>query len=182
MNNRFTFKFNLLIALGITLFWTTPLFSAAVATKVMVRAVSRDAKIIGTAVGAAKITIRDLSTGTVLAQGIQEGGTGDTQRIMLEPRKRGQTVYDTEGAAGFVATLMLGQPTVVEITAEGPLGTPQSTQRASKTLLLIPGEHILGEGVLLEIHGFTVALVEPTAETRIVSGRPLEVRATVRMT
>ena len=41
---------------------------------------------------------------------------------------------------------MLERATVVEVTAEGPLGTPQSTQRASKTLLLVPGQDVLGGG------------------------------------
>lgn len=152
-----------------------------VPTKVMVRAVSRDAKIIGTNVGGARITIRDASNGRVLAEGVQEGATGNTRLIMVKPRERGSTVYGTEGAAGFLATLELQRPTTVEIIAEGPLGTPQSTQRASKTLLVIPGRDILGEGVLLEIHGFTVTLLEPTRAV-FKPGETTETRATVRMT
>lgn len=62
---------------------------------------------------------------------------------------------------------MLERPTVVEVTAEGPLGTPQTTQRASKTLLLVPGQDVLGEGVLLEIHGFTVTFLAPTPNDRL---------------
>jgi hypothetical protein len=59
------------------------------------------------------------------------------------------------GTAGFLSTLMLDRPTVVEITAEGPLGPPQSIQRVSKTMLVIPGQDVLGDGVVLEIHDFT---------------------------
>jgi hypothetical protein len=44
-----------------------------VPTKVLVRAVSRDAKIIGDGVGGARITIRHATSGEVLAQGIQRG-------------------------------------------------------------------------------------------------------------
>lgn len=156
--------------------------AAGIPTKVVVRAVSRDAKVIGTNVGGARITIRDASTGMVLAEGVQKGGTGDTELIMIRPRARGSTVYNTPNAASFLATVMLERPTVVEVTAEGPLGTPQSTQRASKTLLLVPGQDVLGEGVLLEIHGFTVALLTPTENDRVSVESELQVRAKVTMT
>ncbi len=159
-----------------------PAAAQAIPTKVMVRAVSRDAKVIQDPVGGARITIREVATGTVLAQGVQQGRSGNTELIMVKPRARGATVYDTPGTAGFLATLMLDRPTVVEITAEGPLGNPQATQRASKTLLLVPGQHLLGEGVLLEIHGFIVDLLAPVAGAEVRAGQPLPVRVKVTMT
>ncbi len=159
-----------------------PAAAQAIPTKVMVRAVSRDAKVIQDPVGGARITIREVATGTVLAQGVQRGRSGNTELIMVKPRARGATVYDTPGTAGFLATLQLARPTVVEITAEGPLGNPQATQRASKTLLLVPGQHLLGEGVLLEIHGFIVDLLVPVAGAEVRAGQPLPVRVKVTMT
>jgi len=150
-------------------------------TKVLVRVVSHDAKIIGSGVGGASVTIRDAVTGQVLALGRQEGSTGDTRRIMLEPRRRDGTVYNTDGAAGFLATLELEEPTVVEITAEGPLATPQARQRASKTMLLVPGKDVVGEGVILELMGFTVILASPSDSGSAAAGRPFEIRATVTM-
>lgn len=151
----------------------------AAPTRVTVRAVSRDAKVIGDGVGGARITIRDVDSKKVLASGIQAGGTGDTKRIMQEPRKRGAVVYGTEGAAAFRTTLDITRPTVVEITAEGPLKYPQAIQRASRTMLLLPGRHIEGEGVLLEIAGFIVDVPEAiTAD----SAQPLSLRANVTMT
>ncbi len=158
-----------------------PVAAQAILTKVMVRAVSRDAKVIQDPVGGARITIREVATGTVLAQGVQKGRSGNTELIMVKPRARGATVYDTPGTAGFLATLQLARPTVVEITAEGPLGNPQATQRASKTLLLVPGQHLLGEGVLLEIHGFIVDLLAPVAGAEVRAGQPLPVRVKVTM-
>ncbi len=159
-----------------------PAAAQAIPTKVMVRAVSRDAKVIQDPVGGARITIREVATGTVLAQGVQQGRSGNTELIMVKPRARGATVYDTPGTAGFLATLQLARPTVVEITAEGPLSNPQATQRASKTLLLVPGQHVLGEGVLLEIHGFIVDLLAPVAGAEVRAGQPLPVRVKVTMT
>jgi hypothetical protein len=125
-------------------------------TKVMVRAIARDAKIIGKGVGGARITIREVSSGKVLAEGMLQDGTGETSLIIEKPHVRGEKIYDTPGASGFLAVLNLERPTVVEITAEGPLGSPDATQRSSKTLLLVPGEDVLGDGIVLEIHGFIV--------------------------
>lgn len=151
----------------------------AAPTRVTVRAVSRDAKVIGDGVGGARITIRDVESKKVLASGIQTGGTGDTSRIIQEPRKRGAVVYGTEGAAAFRTTLDITRPTVVEITAEGPLKYPQATQRVSRTMLLLPARHIEGEGVLLEIAGFIVDV--PKAITA-KAAQPLPLRAKITMT
>jgi hypothetical protein len=171
------------LTLGLSLLAINTLVMAqAIPTKVMVRAISRDAKVIGTGVGGVRITIRDAAKGTILAEGKQEGETGNTDLIMVQPHKRGATVYGTPGAAGFLATVMLEQPTVVEVIAEGPLGTPQSAQRASKTLLLVPGQDVVGEGVLLEIHGFTIKLLAPATDARPRVGEQLDVRAHVTMT
>jgi hypothetical protein len=155
--------------------------SGAKETKVMIRAIARDAKVIGEHVGGARITVRDVSTGKILAEGMQKAGTGDTDLIMNKPRTRGATVYGTPDASGFLAVLNLDKPTVVEISAEGPLGSPQAIQRASKTMLLVPGEDVLGEGVLLEIHGFIVKTLAPQMDTKAKIGSPFEVRATVTM-
>lgn len=157
------------------------LAAEGIPTRVLVRAVSNDAKIISDGVGGARITIRDAASGKVLAQGIQHGGSGDTRLIMREPRARGSTVYDTPGAAQFLATLSLERPTEVEITAEGPLDPPHATQRASKTLLLVPGQDVLGEGILLEIHGFIVEMLAPGEGAPLRADQPLELQARVRM-
>lgn len=150
-------------------------------TKVVVRVAAHDAKLIGSGVGGARVTIRDASTGEVLAEGIQEGGTGSTERIMETPRERADTVYATPDAAAFTATLDLEAPTQVEITAEGPLGTPHAIQRATKSVLLLPGRDVVGEGVVLELHGFTVVVEAPSADAPLSDDDSIVVRAKVEM-
>ena len=161
----------------------TPLFAqtGGKETKIMIRAVARDAKVIGQHVGGARITVRDTATGEILAQGMQAAGTGDTNLIMKTPHTRGMTIYNTPDASGYLAVLHLEKPTVVEISAEGPLGNAQATQRSSKTLLLVPGEDVLGEGILLEIHGFIITPLAPLPDAKLKAGSPFEVRATVMM-
>lgn len=180
-NSRFGFIGAALVAVAIWGDAAVPAQTPAIPTRVMVRVVSQDAKILSDHVGGARVIIRDARTGKILAQGIQKGGSGDTNRIMIEPRKRGTPVYDTPGAAGFLATLMLTRPTVVEVVAEGPLGYPQAIQRASKTLLLVPGKDVLGDGIVLTLHGFIVTLETPSDEAEAHVGEPLLIRATVRM-
>src|ERR1700674_1852392 len=161
----------------------SPLFAqtSGKETKVMIRAIARDAKVIGTHVGGAKITVRDVATGEILAQGIQQGGTGDTDVIMKKPHTRGMTVFSAPDASGYLAVLHLEKPTVVEVSAEGPLGNAQATQRSSKTLLLVPGEDVLGVGILLEILAFIITPLVPPADAQVKAGSPFEVRATVMM-
>src|SRR6202049_5284730 len=85
-------------------------------TKVMIRAIARDAKVIGTHVGGARIIVRDVATGEILAQGVQQGGTGDTDTVMKKPRTRGMALYNSSDASGFLAVLHLEKPTVVEVS------------------------------------------------------------------
>ena len=157
--------FPLLLA-AVLLALPASLSHAQTPTQVLVRAVSQDAKIIQDPVGGAHIVIRDVETGAVLAEGQQTGRSGSTETIMREPRVRGAVVYDTPEAAHFLATLMLDRPTQVEISA---------------TMLVVPGQHVLGEGVLLTIHGFIVELLEPSTSTA-TPGETLSIRARVRMT
>lgn len=153
----------------------------AVPTTVTVRVVANDAKLIGSGVGGARVTIRDDETGQILARGVHEGSTGDTEQIM-SPRERGRAVFATEGSAGFETVLRLTRPRRVEIEALGPLGTPHARQRATRTVLLVPGEDLVGDGVVLTLHGFTVELLEPGGGRMAVSpGESLPIRARITM-
>lgn len=172
----------LLVAGGVLVTATAaPLAAQSVETRLLVRAVSHDAKIIGSNVGGAQITIRDVESGELLASGTQLGSTGSTERIMTMPRERGGVVYDTEGAGGYLATLRLEGPTLVEVAAEGPLGTPQATQRTSTTLWVIPGTDVLGEGLVLVLHGFAIRLESPMPDGVFPPAEPIGIRAHVEM-
>ncbi len=151
--------------------------SAQTMTQIRVRVVAHDAKIIGSGVGGARIVVKNAETGEVLAEGIQEGSTGDTKAIVVEPITRDASVFDTPGAAEFTVALELHEPTVLEFVGEGPLGFAHAMQRATKRMLVVPGEDLLGDGVVLDLHGFIVELLEPT---RIPDGAD-EIQVRVRM-
>jgi hypothetical protein len=146
----------------------------------VVRAVSNDAKLIQDPVGGAHVTIEHAETGEVLAEGRQTGDSGSTDKIMRQPHERGASIYEAPGAAKYETTLQLTHPTPVKITARGPLDYPQAQQTASKTMLLMPGADVTGDGVTLTLHGFIVEVLAPEA-VDAGPGTSLDVRARVRM-
>lgn len=157
-------------------------FSAdKIPTKVIVRVVSKDAKVIGSGVGGAFVRIKNLETGEVLAQGKQEGGTGETDRIMVQPRRRGEVLFGTPGTAFYQAEIPLDKPTQVEVVAEAPLAYPQASQKGSKTITLIPGKDILGEGLIIELNGLIVNILSPSPKEDLKRGEAVLVRAEIRM-
>ena len=150
-------------------------------TVLTVRVVSCDAKVIGSLVGGCRVTLRHAVSGEVLAQGMHRGGSGDTDRIMHQPHGRGELVYGTEGTASCRFELTLPEPTPVEVTAEGPLAFPQAIQKASTTTWLIPGEHVDGDGLVLQLQGFIVEVMQPPAVEIFHPGRAFELEASVRL-
>lgn len=150
-------------------------------TRVKIRVLSCDAKVIGSLVGGCRITMKHSINGEVLARGFHVGGSGDTASIMKRPRVRGENIYDTEGAAAYIAELPLTEPTPVEVIAEGPLAFPQAIQRASKTTWLFPGEDVSGDGLLLELHGFIVDIMTPESVDVFHSHDSVHLKSSVRL-
>ena len=134
----------------------------ATETRVMVRARTKDAKFIGTSMGGALVVIRKADTGEVLASGLTSGGTGDTKRIMSDPLVRGAQITDAS-TAGFEAKLDLAEPTFVTVEVSGPMGQRESAAKATVQTWLIPGKHVAGDGLMVEIPGFAVHVVMPLA-------------------
>jgi hypothetical protein len=157
------------------------LYAEKIPTKVIVRVVARDAQVIGSGVGGAFVRIKNFETWEVLAEGKQEGGAGNTDRIMVQPHRRGETIYGTSGSAFFESKIPLDRPTQVEIYAEAPLAYPHSIQKGSKTLTLIPGKDILGEGVIIELNGLIVNILNPSPKELLKKGEGVFVRAEIRM-
>ena len=177
MLNFFILLLSFFLLVSGSLVFVRPSFSAdKISTKVIVRVVSKDAKVIGSGVGGASVRIKNVETGEILAEGKQLGGTGDTDRIMVQPRRREEVLYGTSDAAFFQADLLLDKPTQVEIYTEAPLGFPHNIQKGSKTLTLIPGKHILGEGVVIVLNGLIVNILNPSSKDSLKKGGEVAVR------
>lgn len=154
---------------------------APLATRIVTHVVTHDAKLIGTAVGGVRVTIREVATGRVLAEGRHEGSTGDTKRIMQEPRARGEALFTAPDGARFETSILLRAPTMIEIEAEGPLGYPDQMVRTTKRLTVVPGRDVLGDGIVLELHGYVIDLLAPDTTATLAPAPSLAVRARVRM-
>jgi hypothetical protein len=141
----------------------------AAETKVVVRAKSKDAKFIGTSMGGAQVTIRRSDDGRVLAQGLTQGGTGDTARLMVDPIQRGKPLADA-GTAKYEATIDIGTPTLVTIEVSAPAAQPQSRITSSTEIWLIPGKHVVGDGVIVEIPGLAVDVLSPQTPEDVTLG------------
>lgn len=149
-------------------------------TTVLVRVVAHGAMVLGREVGGARITITDVATGSILATGLQQGEAGDQNQIMRTPRMMEEPIYSSRPSAAFTTTLQLHKPTLVEISAEGPLAYPASSQRASKTLLLIPGEDLTNDGIVLHLYGYLVHIERPTPREPLIAKDDVKLRAAVR--
>jgi hypothetical protein len=162
-----------------------------VQTKLTVQVIARGGKFLGDDVGGAQISIRDLDSGAVLATGSTHGGSGpDT--LVTQPTARSRPLPTADGAntaARYDATLLLDHPVWAEVSAVGPLIAPRPA-RVAATVWLFPGEDLTagegtaGRGLVLEIPGLLVQIVEPPAHLMVHRGdvsKPFEIRANVTM-
>ena len=149
-------------------------------TTVLVRVVAHRSLVLGHDVGGARVTITDMASGQLLASGLQQGEPGDQTQIMRTPHLMDEPVYSARSAAAFTTTLELTRPTLVEITAEGPLAYPNALQRASTTVLLIPGHDLTSDGIVLHLYGYLVQVEHPKPGEPLIAKEDVMLRASVR--
>lgn len=124
-------------------------------TEVVVRVISQDAKFVGDSMGGAEVVLRDAHTGEELARGVTSGGTGDTNLIMAGTGR--SPVRASANAAAFRTTLDITTPTLVRVEINGPLGFPQTMQRATSERWLVPGQPgASGDGWIVELPGLAI--------------------------
>ncbi len=150
------------VAVLLTLLGAQTLPAKTTQTQVTVRALAKGAKFIGSSMEGARITITNLETGEVLAEGKTSGSTGNTDRIMRKKHGRNR-VLSTEDSAKYTTILWLDKPTKVKIKAHGPLSNPEDANSASVTRTILPGKDLTGgDAVRLKIPGFVVEILSPT--------------------
>jgi len=149
-------------------------------TTVLVRVVAHGAMVLGREVGGARVTITDIASGRILATGLQQGEAGDQNQIMRTPHMMEEPIYSSRPSAAFITTLELQKPTVVDISAEGPLAYPASMQKTSKTVLLLPGQDLTDDGIVLHLHGYLVQIERPKPRDPLIGKDDVKLRASVR--
>lgn len=163
----------LLLFTGAELAFATP-------TEIVVRAKAKDAKFIASSVGGAMVRIREADSGRILAEGLTKGSTGNTDKIMRQPRKRFESI--TEGAAAFSAKLDISEPIFLTVEVLAPHIKKQARVMAQTQTWLVPGKPIAGDGLIVEIPGLLVDLLSPTTHRYATMDEgPFEIRANVVM-
>ncbi|EMR13446.1 hypothetical protein MPL1_04792 [Methylophaga lonarensis MPL] len=174
MKSRFLWMFGIIAMLA------SPVYADE--TQVMVRVLAGDSKFIGTGVGGMRVVVEDVETGEILDQGWINGNTGDTPLLMENPIARGSRLTDDK-TAGYLATLNINSPRLLRFTAIGPYGHRQSQQETSVTSWVVPGKHILDDGLILTLPGFIVdawasvtenGQVEILAKASLMCGCPIK--------
>ncbi len=155
-------------------------YNGPLPTTVLVRVVAHRSLVLGHDVGGARVTITDVASGQLLASGLQQGEPGDQTQIMRTPHLMDEPVYSARPAASYSATLELTRPTLVEITAEGPLAYPNALQRASTTVLLIPGHDLTNDGIVLHLYGYLLQIEHPKPGEPLIAKEDVMLRASVR--
>lgn len=123
-------------------------------TKIIVRTKAKDAKFIGTSMGGSMIVLRDALTDEILAKGLTIGGTGNTDLIMKTAHDRGTDI--TTGSAFFETNLYLSKPQFITIQALSPVNHEEARVFSQTQVWMIPGKHMDGAGIILEIPGFVI--------------------------
>lgn len=149
-------------------------------TTLTVRAKAHDAKFIGTAMSGVQVRVAHAVSGELLAQGMIEGGTGSTQTLMENPVARGERLSN-ESAAVFTAILDIDEPTPLDIAIHGPLAGGGTSVDASKSVWILPGQDIVGDGIIFELYGFVMVPLTPHANTKFAPGEEIELKTYVTM-
>jgi hypothetical protein len=149
-------------------------------TTLTVRAKANDAKFIGTAMGGIQVRVNHAVSGELLAQGLIQGGTGSTETLMENPVARGERLSNASAAA-FTAVLDIAEPTLVDISLHGPLAGGGTSVDASKSVWILPGQDIDGDGIVFDLYGFVVVPLAPHANTKFAPGEEIELKTYVTM-
>ncbi len=166
------------LLLGVVFVWGT---AQATPTDITVRVKTKDAKFLGSSMGGALITLTNADTGELLAKGVTAGGTGNTKLIMKTPVTRGVPIAD-EKAAKFAATIDIDEPTLIKVTAFGPLCQRQAANTVSATQWVVPGKHITaGNGWMLEMPGVIVDVLSPPTHIKYKGVQDIVLAANVTM-
>jgi hypothetical protein len=189
MTRSFLARVGLIVSLTLLSCFLPPAHSPAFAdsslngpqpTTVLVRVVAHGAMVLGRDVGGARVTITDIASGRVLATGLQQGDAGDQNQIMRTPHMMEEPIYSSRPSAAFTTTVELQKPTLVEISAEGPLAYPASLQKSSKTIVLIPGQNLTGDGIVLHLSGYLVQIEQPRSRDPLIAKDDVKLRASIR--
>lgn len=157
-----------------------------VTTSILVRVQARGGKFLANDIGAAEVTIRDAQTGVWLGGGLALGSSSGNLAASYAANASLSTIVTPATApngvptvqwlvpeaatSGLAIDLPITRPTLLEITAFGPLGGLQSAHRATLTQWIVPGQTLdQGPGFVVELPGLLVQVMQPQTHLTIPS-------------
>lgn len=155
-------------------------FGIAQPTKLIIRAKAKDAKFIGTGIGGAYVIIKNELTGEILAKGLTTGASGNTDLILKTSHKRNDRLTDDK-TAKFEASVNISEPTFVTVEATAPVNRKSSAIKASTQLWLIPGKDIDEEGIVLDMPGFILDILEPQTHRILILEKMPEKKVKIKI-
>src|SRR5262245_42889956 len=158
----------------------------AATTWITVRVQAKGGKFLADDIGGSEVTIRDAQTGELLASGLALGTDsgslateytcGASLNTIVTPPASPNGPYvvswlSADGTtSGLSADLAISRPTLLEITAWGPLGGLQSAHRVTTTQWIVPGQSLdEPPGFVVEIPGLLVQVMEPATHLAITT-------------
>jgi hypothetical protein len=159
--NKLSFTGMKQLLISVFLLFAFAVVSSATPTTIVVRARAKDAKFIGTGMGGAFVVISNKLTGEVLAKGYTSGNSGNTALLLQNAITRHQLLTDKE-TAKFEAILDLTEPLFVEVKVTAPVTSASASVTGSTQLWLIPGKNIIGDGIIIELPGYIIDILQPT--------------------
>ncbi len=150
-------------------------------TRLLVRVQARGGKFLADDIGGSQVTVHDAHTGELLGGGLARGtSSGEltatyapsasqnaviTPASTLGPQMINWLVAAPSGAppaSSLTLDLPIVQPTLLAVTAYGPVGGLQSVQRVTTTTWMVPGSPITqGPGLVVEMPGLLVQVLQP---------------------
>src|ERR1044071_1688789 len=144
----------------------------AATTSITVRVQAKGGKFLADDIGGSEVTIRDAQTGEWLGGGLALGTSSGNlspaysadaslNTIVTPPAEPGgpylvQWLSPQGDTSGLSVDLAISRPTLLEITAFGPLGGLQSAHRVTTTQWIGPGQRLDEPGFIVEIPGLLV--------------------------
>src|SRR5262245_23082473 len=158
----------------------------AATTSITVRVQAKGGKFLADDIGGSQVTIRDAQTGELLAGGLALGtdsgnlsneySAGASLNTIVTPPASPNEPYTVwwlsadDDTSGLEADLVISKPTLLEITAYGPLGGLQSAHQATRTQWNVPGQSLdQPPGFVVELPGLLVQVMEPATHLAITS-------------
>jgi len=155
-------------------------------TSITVRVQAKGGKFLADDIGGSEVTIRDAQTGERLGGGLALGtdsgnlSTTYTANASLSAIVTPAVPPATEptiqwlspdaNTSGLTVDFPISRPTLLAITAFGPLGGLQSAHRTTVTQWIVPGQSLNeGPGFVVELPGLLVQVMEPATHLAIES-------------